>query len=663
MFSEQRTMLSSVTLGRTLSTLVAPWLLLLACEWDHYRRLLQWSSLPTSTWDRITLVWVLVAKSLWALLPVLTVAVILRRVGYLRTSTVIWLGGLASVMLWLLLDLRVQAITGNHLLTYFNFICDPHAWQWAGGASGMILTSVAVLAAVMSVVALVDSAAIKLAKSWTRRWPWLTQSLGRSLACVAMVVFACGAAPAHWGVSSRLAVERLHATLPWNPFTFMVSTPSNCEFEKVRVELNKQLQASLERQVETLRNPGPTDPQVVDVGPTPPHVVIFLLESLRHDVWQAGMMPRTAAWAQQGLQLDRHYAGSNCSHLGMFGLLYARSPLVYHTTLDAQIPPQACETLRRAGYECSYLSSGTIQWMRMNEYIRPETFEHISTDERPDWVRGDREILAQVRERLAAAKQPQFIVCFLMSTHFPYLYSDEFATHGPVVPPEDVCSSTIERRAEVTNRYLNAAAFLDHEVAETIATLDPAKHLIVVSGDHGESLFDDGTLSHWGKLSEMQCRTPLAIVGPGVPSMRLSETTTHADVLPTLLHALTERQVPLANTHGRDLLAAPVDDRALIATMTQRHPLEQKPFWDAVLLAGERRLSLRISLKEPLIQSLGYLDIDGKYDPHQTADAAEASDWATLVDHHIERVAGKLDRRESNNVARQPLVDEAIIRR
>ncbi len=106
-----------------------------------------------------------------------------------------------------------------------------------------------------------------------------------------------------------------------------------------------------------------------------------------------------------------------------------RSPLVYHTTLDAHTPPQACETLRRAGYECSYLSSGTIQWMRMNEYIRPDTFAHISTDERPDWVRGDREMLAQVRERLAAAKQPQFIVCFLMSTHFPYLYSDEFATH------------------------------------------------------------------------------------------------------------------------------------------------------------------------------------------------------------------------------------------
>ncbi|MBL8827123.1 MAG: sulfatase-like hydrolase/transferase [Planctomycetaceae bacterium] len=646
-----------------MTTLIVPWLLLLACEWDHYRRLLQWSSLPTSLWDRVTLMWVLVAKSLWAILPVLALAVVVRRAGYRRISTGVWLMGLGCVMLWLLLDLRVQAITGNHLLTYFNFICDPHAWQWAGDVSRMLVSIVALFAAVAVAGTLADCAAIKFARSIAQRWPWLTQSLGRTAACAALLGFACGAGPAHWGVSSRLAVERLHATLPWNPFAFLVAAPANCATERVRVELNMQLQNSLARQIETLRQPGPVDTQVVDVGSQPPHIVIFLLESLRHDVWQTGMMPRTAAWAKDGLQLDRHYAGSNCSHLGLFGLLYARSPLVYHTTLDAQTTPQACETLRRAGYECSYIASGTIQWMRMNEYIRPPAFQHISTDERPDWVRGDRDVLAKVREQLAAAKQPQFIVCFLNATHFPYLYPTEFATHAPVVPPEDVCSSTIERRAEVMNRYRNAAAFLDHEVAETIATLDPAKHLIVVAGDHGESHFDDGTLSHWGKLSEMQCRTPLAIVGPGVMPMRLGEATTHADVLPTLLHALTGQQVPLANTHGRDLLAAPVDDRALIATMTQSHPLEQKPFWDAMLLAGDRRLSLRISLKEPLIQSLGYLDVDGKYDPHQTADAAEATAWATLVDSHLERVAGRVDRREPSHVARQPLIDTPIIRR
>jgi membrane-anchored protein YejM (alkaline phosphatase superfamily) len=252
-------------------------------------------------------------------------------------------------------------------------------------------------------------------------------------------------------------------------------------------------------------------------------------------------------------------------------------------------------------------------------------------------VAGDRAILARLRQQLQQAKQPQFIFCFLDSTHFPYLYPAEFAKYGPVIPPDVV--PTIKNREETTNRYRNAALFLDHEVAETISALDPLRHLIVVTGDHGESLFDDGLFSHSGALSEIQCRTPLAIVGPGVPQKRIPQATTHADVFPTLLHALAGRQVHLANTHGRDLLAGPIDDQVLIAA-PKDHPYSKETSWNAMLVHGDRRLSLWISLREALVLSLGDLDCDGKYDFRHSVDPEEADGWATLVNAQFLRLAG-----------------------
>lgn len=622
---------ASVVLGRACTALVVSCSLLAVGEWEHYRRLIQWGLLPISAWDRAVLAWTLIAKTLWPLLVPLAASALLSRAGRPRLAALCWLVGLGGVLLWLVVDLHVHAVTNNHLLTYLGYLSDPDAWQWAGGAAGIFAKLLAIVALVGLAVALIDRWAQRLANKCLGRWLWLGRRPGRFVVLAALCVAALGVLPAHRGVSCPVAVERLRAALPWDPVGhFVGGCRPNSDVERTRVELNRQMQLALERQIESLRHPGPVDSQFVPLD-SPPHVVIFVLESLRYDLWPQGRMPKLSRWAEQGLRLDRHFAGANCSHLGVYGLLYARSTITYHNTLDAGVPPQACATLRAAGYECSYLTSATVTWMRMHEFIQQGPFDRVVTDERPDWVAGDRAILALVRKQLREATRPQFIFCFLDSTHFPYLYPQEFARHSPVIAPDAVPGPS--DREALSNRYRNAALFLDHEVAETIASLDPARHLIVVTGDHGESHFDDGTLSHSGLLSEIQCRTVLGIVGPGIPQQHITQATTHADVLPTLLHALAGREVPLANTQGRDLLAGPIEDQVLIATTKDN-------FWDAMLVHGEKRLSLQILLDEPRVRSLGYLGHDGKFDPRETVAAEDAGAWATLIEEHFERLAG-----------------------
>ncbi len=74
---------------------------------------------------------------------------------------------------------------------------------------------------------------------------------------------------------------------------------------------------------------------------------------------------------------------------------------------------------------------------------------------------------------------------------------------------------TVDRRPELIQLYRNAAANLDAQIAELIALVDASRRrsqpVTIVVGDHGESLFDDGTLGHGIALSDVQMRVPLVI--------------------------------------------------------------------------------------------------------------------------------------------------------
>ncbi len=69
-----------------------------------------------------------------------------------------------------------------------------------------------------------------------------------------------------------------------------------------------------------------------------------------------------------------------------------------------------------------------------------------------------------------------------------------------------------------------------------VATLPADQQpLIIVTGDHGESLFEHGTNYHSTDLFNTQIRVPLIIAGPGLPAIRIGEPVSGTDLLPTIL--------------------------------------------------------------------------------------------------------------------------------
>jgi len=90
--------------------------------------------------------------------------------------------------------------------------------------------------------------------------------------------------------------------------------------------------------------------------------------------------------------------------------------------------------------------------------------------------------------------------------------------------------------------YLGALAVLDAQVARLVEALE-ARHaldrtLIIVAGDHGESLGDHGEDGHGIFVYQSTLHVPLIMRVPGLTPRRVPDVTRLADVMPTVLDLL-----------------------------------------------------------------------------------------------------------------------------
>ena len=234
-------------------------------------------------------------------------------------------------------------------------------------------------------------------------------------------------------------------------------------------------------------------------------------------------MKRLDNWADQGLRLERHYSGSNCSHLGLFSLLYGRAPLGFHETLDREIPPQMLESLRQSGYEITLLSSGEIKgFRRMADFMNEKYCDHVIEDgeftlgSMNDWPDSDRRKLAYARNIVNKAQgRPQFVFFYVLSSHYRYPCPSEFE----ILKESTGFLHFLNPREQIRNhlnRYANSLQFLEHEVMNLVQSIDPNRNIVIITGDHGESMGEDGVFTHASRMSEVQMRTPFVMVGPGV---------------------------------------------------------------------------------------------------------------------------------------------------
>lgn len=580
-------------------------LVLLPREFTHYKRGLDLGAdeilLRTAVFAAIlskTLIALLVGIGGLAVLAVFLTPRTLRIVACVATFAFLGI---------LCVDLELQRTTGNNLASYLPYLADPETFRWAGQGldvgSGLIG-----LAGRLAIPVLAGAALARVVEGWVaraaeRRGRLLLSGLLGFAGLVLLTTpllssFAAAPAPLH----------HLREQMPW-----AWSVGSDSGFEEIGAR-QREAQRLFDRIRPRLAKPRSFEGLFAGTEPaTRPDILLVVVESLRHDVLDAETMPRLWRASELGVRFEAHHATSNASHYGMFALLYGRSPLRYFETLDAGESPTLPTRLREWGYTTHLLTCSDIRWRRMDEFMGSAHFsvERLE-EERLDVC--DRDVVSRSISLLRPGdRPPRFVLAFLMSTHFGYHFPSGAEPFQPSAPPPNALELSARRDATpLWNRYRNSAHHVDALIGRLLDRVDLDQTWVVVTGDHGESLFDDGTIAHSSRLSEIQTRVPLVILGPQAgdrfPRDPLRGPTDHGDLLPTLFARLGIDAQRLEGFPGRDLLTGGESSFvALIQAKARRGGPDR-----IALVSAEGRHAIRLDLDSGRLLVLGSLGADGR---------------------------------------------------
>jgi len=108
--------------------------------------------------------------------------------------------------------------------------------------------------------------------------------------------------------------------------------------------------------------------------------------------------------------------------------------------------------------------------------------------------------------------------------------------HTPYIPPEPFKSRFKD------DPYSGEVAYVDSELGKMFDYLDESNltenTLIILTGDHGESLGEHGELTHSYFAYNSTLWIPLIVSGPGIKASRITEYVCHVDIFPTVCDIL-----------------------------------------------------------------------------------------------------------------------------
>jgi len=270
----------------------------------------------------------------------------------------------------------------------------------------------------------------------------------------------------------------------------------------------------------------PAAPEPVIIAGERPHVVLVVLESTRGDALgrrYAGVpvTPNLDSIAAAGTSIGGAY-----SHVG-----FTRDSM--QTLFTGRLEPRGprgslFETFRANGYRTAVFSAqaedfgdiaATVGMRGADHFIDAELLRHeraYSLGSLSSLKLDGRILLREFDRALGRTdvwQRPNFVYLNFQSAHFPY----SFPGMERILPGRPIERSEISaaNRQRLEGTYWNAVAYNDRLLGELVERLRRLgvwdKTLLVVTGDHGESLFDDGFLGHGHMINRQQTHIPFVV--------------------------------------------------------------------------------------------------------------------------------------------------------
>jgi len=397
-----------------------------------------------------------------------------------------------------------------------------------------------------------------------------------------------------------------------------------------------------------------------------PNLVVFLTDTLRPDRMSAyGHFRETTPvfdeLAGQGFLFTNAYAPAPWTRPSVASLFTGQYPQRHgvqmrHDKLPATVPTVA-ERLRQQGMQTVCVTTNphvTKTWGMTRGFDR--VIEIMPNEHRLKAGNGALLVHRRLQELIPRLEPPFFLYVHLIDPHWPY------------EPPESDMRAIGVRRDTDEERllYQGEIHFADRFVGRMMRSLDQAALLddsiVVMTSDHGEELWDHGTLGHGKTVYQEVVRVPLAIKLPtaterhvlaGKKARRVvDDNVSLVDLMPTFLRFY-------------DLAAPPRVDGQDLTPLMRGESVEPRPLFVSVEKEGASLAAVVLETAKLIVeratgkQMLFVLDEDPKergegIPAGQEATAAhlssvlESYEWSARPGMHLE-LAGKLhekDRRE-----------------
>ncbi len=263
----------------------------------------------------------------------------------------------------------------------------------------------------------------------------------------------------------------------------------------------------------------------------PKHLVLVVLESVRGDAIGKTLRGRPVTPVLNALAAQGTHVGEAYSHVGF--TTESLKSLFSGRLFPGPQGPSLFRDLKANGYRVGVFSGqpesfgGISETVGMKEsadiFVDGETLK----DHRAFGFAAKGSILIDGATLLsafdrsfgspAAWQRPVFLYVNFQEAHFPYSHPGTPRLIGGDPIPRGEISA--ENRRWVERTYWNAVAYDDRLIGQLIGRLKQLgvwdDTLLVVTADHGESLFDDDFLGHGHVINRQQTRIPLILSRAG----------------------------------------------------------------------------------------------------------------------------------------------------
>ncbi|MCG3135160.1 MAG: Inner membrane protein YejM [Planctomycetes bacterium] len=311
-------------------------------------------------------------------------------------------------------------------------------------------------------------------------------------------------------------------------------------------------------------------------GAPQPDILWLVAESLRSDMLDAEVMPRTLEFARGGRRFLRHYSSGNGTRMALFGMFYGLYGANWFPFLHASRGPVLVDALLDAGYEFDVRTSARFSFPEFDRTIWrrvPASRMHEGDPGLAGWQNDRRHVDALTAAlRAPAGPRPEFRFLFFESPHAPYRYPADAEIRPDAAKRVNYVTMDTSDPAEVAavrNRYVNACHHLDMQLGRIYDALAESgrlgRTLVIVTGDHGEEFMERGRWGHHSGFCDQQTRTPLVIRGPGIAPGEEASITSHLDLPATVLARIGVTNPPRDYSLGFDVLGGRRDAPAVAA--------------------------------------------------------------------------------------------------